>query len=977
MRKYFAILCFLLAAGTLWSAEKLLLPKLSCSGQPGSVLNAAVPFMSNFTITGSPHKKPLAQTHVKMFHDNKYIYVGIKADEPYMNKLQASAAQAAYAIWNNDSVEFNFDPDGGNRVMGKIIVDTLGNVADFYGLDDNTGNDRFILERCRKSYTRVISLEKKSGHWSAELAIPFGIFYDGSKKTLLTPRINISRSRYPVTEYSSLFPMDRPNNNFPRQFKAIAFQDFNASEYGYAVEGLSIKSSKQAGKFIARVNAKVINPAKRFRNLKAVARLLDRRGNTIAANSTIFAALPGKLANVAVPLEPQKIGKCKLEFALQELSGALLSCQTMEVDLAYSPISIKVTEPCYRNNIYATMPPVKTVKAQIILAEKINTPLTATLSGPGYLHSVTIPSPKAVNNVEFPFENSKIGSYTLEVNGVKTIIRKLAYQPQEVWFDKKGIAYVDGKKFLPFGQCYSGDDWKTRGVNVTLSPAIWKNIPQTLAYLDKMHQNGIKVKLYPYLHPRAGETPFDNAGRAQGKVSPRQKELLVEFVSKVSKHPAVLAWYMADEPEGWGHNEDWYVDALKIMQEIDPYHPAIITNYGIAGQKRFYAGCDVLYPDTYPNYYQDNTTALGRRSTYEHITHASALRPSWQVLHGFDWGKLNSNNSHSRAPDYDELRQQLYSSFLGNAKGVTYFAANTWGCYSYQLRIGKDHLGPEVDSLQDFLLEDTIYPVKFNGIDERDFLCGVKRYGSSFIIIAVNLSAKECKVSFSSQLPLPRELKVVGEKRSIATSSNTFADTFKPHTTHVYAAGNVESDAVNHEQVRQLIRQADLDRKRPGNLAAAERELSLSEIRAYDKIPLKGARLRCSSEIALHRPEQNTQYFLQDGIRFTQHNDIMTWTPDYKDPDPYVEIDFGKVVTVSRSVIYSGGNAPFFTYLRGGELQTVDEQGNVKTVARFANNNKQELTVTFAPVKTRKLRLKITDYTTRGRLLHEWEVYEK
>ncbi|MBE6367990.1 MAG: hypothetical protein E7052_08820 [Lentisphaerae bacterium] len=978
MHKFFVLL-LLLSAGTMCFAQKIVIPKQLCSGQAGSVLAADVPFMSNFTLNGAPEKKPQAATHVKMFHDGKYLYVGIKAEEPYMDKIKASWESAAYSIWNNDSVEFNFDPDGRNRILGKIIVDTLGNVADFYGLDDNTGNDRFVLERCRKSYTKLISLVKKSDHWSVELAIPLGIFYYGEKKDKLSPRINIARTRYAVREGSDLFPLESNTHNFPRKFPEFEFKDLQTSEYGYAVEGLSIKNRKTADGFAAQVSAKVINPAKRFRNLKAVVRLLDKKGNEIATQSKIFAALPGKLANVTVTLKPQTLGKCKVEFALQELSGVLLSNQLMDTVLSYSPITVKVLEPAYRNNIYASMPELKKIRAQIDLSEVDGKPLTATLSGPGYRKSVTIQQPQAVNTVEFPFEKTGLGSYTLEVGSSKTVIRKLPHQPHEVYLDKKGVIYVDGRKFLPFGQSYAGDDWKTRGVTITETPARWDSIPKALSYLDRMHKHGVKVKLYPYYRPVPGEDPFDNASRSRGKLSDRQKELLKEFVGAVGKHPAVLAWYNADEPEGHGHNEDWYADMLKFMQEIDPYHPTVICNYGVAGQKRFYVGCDILFPDTYPNYFQDGTTELGRRSTYEHITHATALRPAWQCLHGFDWGKINSRDSHSRAPDYDELRQQLYSSFLGNAKGVTFYAATTWGYFSNQLRYGKDYLGPEVDSLKDLLLEDTEQLVKFSGADRRNFLCGMKRYRGEFIIIAVNLSDRPCTVEFSSVQALPEKLAVVGENRSVSTGKNRFRDSFKPHETHVYASGKVENNAVDHAKVRQIIQQADLDRKRPGNLAAVERELSLSEINEYGKgkIPAAGPVIRCSSEIALHLPKQNTCYFLHDGVRMSRTQEMMTWTPQFSDKAPWVEIDFGKEVTAGRCVIYSGGNEKYFSVLRKGAVQVLDKQGKFQTVATFDNNQNYELQVKFAPVKTRKLRLELHDFARRHRLLHELEVYEK
>ena len=95
MRKIFLLFVIILFCGAGY-AEKIVVPKYSCNGKPGSVLNAAIPFRSNFTINGAPHKKPLAQTHVKLFHDGKYMYVGIKADEPHIDKMRYREDFAAF-----------------------------------------------------------------------------------------------------------------------------------------------------------------------------------------------------------------------------------------------------------------------------------------------------------------------------------------------------------------------------------------------------------------------------------------------------------------------------------------------------------------------------------------------------------------------------------------------------------------------------------------------------------------------------------------------------------------------------------------------------------------------------------------------------------------------------------------------------------------------------------------------------------------
>ena len=46
-------------------------------------------------------------------------------------------------------------------------------------------------------------------------------------------------------------------------------------------------------------------------------------------------------------------------------------------------------------------------------------------------------------------------------------------------------------------------------------------------------------------------------------------------------------------------------------------------------------------------------------------------------------------------------------------------------------------------------------------------------------------------------------------------------------------------------------------------------------------------------------------------------------------------------------------------------------------IFEVTGNKKEFLEVKFTPVKTQKFRLLIKKYGSRGRLMHEWEVYSK
>ena len=961
------------------AAEKIVVPLLKCDGKPGSVLNAAVPEQSGFVRTGLPAGvKAKVQTHVKMFHDGKYLYLGVRCDEPAMDKLAARPELVPQKMWENDTIEFNYDPDGRNQALGKIFVDTAGNVVDMFGYDDNTGSDRFTLEFCRKSRTKLISLVKNADNWTVELAIPLGIFYTGTKKDKLAPRINIARNRRSAERESSDLSQMENGHNRPRLYPECSFDKLDLSRYGFGVENPKIENSRENGVFVAVAKARILNPDKRFRNLKVVARLLDGRGAELASGETFAAAQPGKLAEVQIPLKPEKLGRCKLEWALLDVSGALLSVQVMDAKLSYSPVAIRVTDPPYRNNVYATMKDFKTIKAEIALSENHGKPLTVTLAGPDYRKEVVIPAAQAVNKVEFPFENAKEGVYTLTAGEVSATIRKLPPHPGEVRIGKDGVFYVDGKKFLPYGQSNAWPHWHPRGVNLLTTSAVWKTTDQAVWHLNRLRDNGLHGAIHPYYAPPPEPDPFDNAGRMAGKLSDKQKLRLKELVDAVKDHPMLFSYYVGDEPEGWGHNEDWYEDLLAYLQELDPFHPVTLTNYGPDGQRRFYRGCDYLGPDIYPNYFKDGSTVLGRRSSYDYAKHATALRPAMFTLQGFDWGKKSPTGAGSRAPTFDELHEQTYSVFLAGSNGLKFYCGHSWGCYSYQLRIGKDAIGVELDLLKDFLLAPTENTVKASGnFKEAEFLCGMKRFGNDFIIIAVNLGDQPCETTFTSSVKLPAELAVFGEKCKVATDGKTFRDRVEPHSGRIYGTSGVPCNEMDFPAIRQQIRDADASRKQPGNLAAAG-ELTCSEIFDYGegKVPPGVPKITCSSQTSVHRKGQGTQYFLQDGIRRTAANEVMTWTPAPDDKEAWAEIDFGKEVTVGRTVLYMV-KAPDFGLIRDGRIQ-IPEGDGYRTVAEFKDNDEEVLEIKFAPVKTRKLRLRIDKDVRRWkRVLHEWEVYER
>ena len=578
------------------------------------------------------------------------------------------------------------------------------------------------------------------------------------------------------------------------------------------------------------------------------------------------------------------------------------------------------------------------------------------------------------------------GEYQLSVAGVTKRIRKLPRMPGEVFFDADGAAYVDGKPFFPQGffGFPVGEEPTWPEINAVVSSKdIYKNREEVKKHLDRFAAAGLKIIGFPYVEPN-GKREYFNVSRTSdarkgAKLSPKQRELLAEFVAVSHNHPGLLAYYVADEPEGWSHNPSWYEDLRSYLAEIDPWHPVVIINYGIDGQRRFMRGCDVHIPDCYPSYYLDGTTALPRISSYDFSKHASQQHPTWLMPQSFDWGKKNSNGSPGRGPTYDELREQAYLGLNGNARGIIPFKFAMSGMMTHDLRIGRRNLVRELDALKEFALAPTV-PVTAKP-DSRLFNVGQKVVGDRFIVIAVNLSDQPVDAEIQLKGKTPDTLAVSGEKRSVAVRNGRFRDRFEPHTTHIYATGGVKVDAVDHAAVRAEIAAANAALKRPGNLAAAG-ELSLGQVREYRKgiIPPGVPKISVSSQFATHEYKTGaTQYFLQDGIRRQDDViwwDLRSWTPLADDKEPWVEIDFGKPVKIGRVLLCSvvKNKRPM---LLAGRLVAIDADGKEQEVARFADNKEKDLELKFAPVTANKLKLIVDKRLPWDRLLTEFEVYSE
>lgn len=180
------------------------------------------------------------------------------------------------------------------------------------------------------------------------------------------------------------------------------------------------------------------------------------------------------------------------------------------------------------------------------------------------------------------------------------------------------VLLVEGKPFFPIG-IYRASPADLAGTAFNCIPG-WDSSDQ--ATLDACAAAGI------YMLP-------DLTGLMRGHL-PQQAALCIR---ECMNHPAVLAWYVCDEPDhaAWTVPPDELELARKVLRSADPNHPTCAVVMPWAESNLYgYADCvDILMADPYP---------IGSRkpTNFSSVTRANDImrratkfaKPTWSVIQG-------------------------------------------------------------------------------------------------------------------------------------------------------------------------------------------------------------------------------------------------------------------------------------------------------------------------------------------------------
>ena len=360
---------------------------------------------------------------------------------------------------------------------------------------------------------------------------------------------------------------------------------------------------------------------------------------------------------------------------------------------------------------------------------------------------------------------------------------RLSPKANEVKIDyTTGGLYIDGLPFLPTGfySSLKGNNYSFLKSEVTqcinlYSPyhnIVKENQNDRMGYLDLCAQLGIKVN-YNVCSLAATK---GGVGIKSTESEEKRFQSLREEIMRVKDHPALLSYYIADEPDGQGISPETLQRSYDLIREIDPYHPISVVIISSLPAKRYANTYDIIMADPYP---VPNAPAKEAPRMIQDIYQQMKYEKSvWLVPQVFGGGEIWPRESTAR-----EVRIMCYGSILAGARGIQGFHRMP-DSGSPLLWNGFREVAVELQQISSYLFDSHSEEIRLQNdqIKAKAF-----QANGNLLIIAQNMENKPCSLAVN----IPKKTnqataEVVFENRTIPISNNQIEDLLPAFGTGVY-----------------------------------------------------------------------------------------------------------------------------------------------------------------------------------------------
>ena len=246
-------------------------------------------------------------------------------------------------------------------------------------------------------------------------------------------------------------------------------------------------------------------------------------------------------------------------------------------------------------------------------------------------------------------------------------------------------------------------------------------------------------------------------------------ERFSEHINALKDHPALLCWYVYDEPSGERFAKA--NERLRIARKLDPGHPAFINYLGNKLEEHL---GDIYSTDIYPIPHGSPTGAINgvvRMSAAAKKEH----KPVWMWLQGTGYAYWMD-----REPTPRELSCMAYGSLISGARGIYYFAQvpRTKECFDEMraLCVEIEAITPALSSLE---------AAPEISLNKPNILRAAYAHNRLITILAVNTqnTAQSVQLGLISS---GSRVEVLFEDRQCTAKNGVWEDTFGPYERHVY-----------------------------------------------------------------------------------------------------------------------------------------------------------------------------------------------
>ncbi len=554
---------------------------------------------------------PAGEIRFKVLNNARGLWFGIAvADESVIARPRPHGE----AVWHDDAVEIllapvaEFPADRNVREIAHFIVNAAGAQYEDYMIGGVADSQWHPDWRC--------AAQRTQDGYTLEVFIPFSALSDRQLRSG-DWRLNIFRvdKGGPANILSAWNFAQSPADG--DHFGRLTGVACDARRFHALPDRASFRRAVHAGS--TRTELAVAFSAAPNCEYDIAAAIHAPDGRFIALErARAVAGHDGRLQTV-LPADFTESGRCQVRLALFDPQGKVFD-RRLEIPAELAPLALTVSHPVYRNTLYASERD-RTLELDL----RINLPepdrQRSTLEivlrdADGQIQKQQrVAAPPAEYRYRGDVAGLAPGRIQVEfripeVPGAELIhaitIAAAQSAGSEVYIGRDGNLRLNGQPFLIrgfMGAHQNFDDMEKAHCNTvhfyTLNRA---EIPEIRARLDECRRRGMYAIFSPFHKTSAGFWGVNHYGEKTPalKFSDAEIARMRTMVNAVKDHPALLGWYLYDEPRG----SEWTAELRKmyaLLCELDPAHPVFGCDNGSDGCIGKRDACDIAVLDLYLN----------------------------------------------------------------------------------------------------------------------------------------------------------------------------------------------------------------------------------------------------------------------------------------------------------------------------------------------------------------------------------------